>query len=88
METSRTLYRSVRSWSLCTALISLVLFSGCVASYKGSPPPPQATTLGQELIDLKRALDEGAITDEEYAEQRTRMLGSEASVADIRVDAS
>lgn len=84
MAPSRTPYG--RTLTLWATLTGLVLFGGCVASYKGSQPPPQTTTLGQELIDLKKARDEGAMTDEEYTEQKTRMLGSEAPVAGVEGD--
>lgn len=82
MVISRTPPGWIRTLAVGAALTGLVLSGGCVASYKGSQPPPQATTLGQELIDLQKARDAGAITDAEYAEQRTRMLGSEAPVVE------
>jgi len=34
----------------------------------------KTTTTGQELIDLKQALDSGAISKEEYEEQREIIL--------------
>ena len=39
--------------------------------HKEHGPP----TRGQELIDLKRARDQGAITEDEYQAQRRRVLG-------------
>ncbi len=91
MASSRTLSGLTRPLTLCAALTGLVLFGGCVASYKGRQPPPPATTLGttlgQELIDLKKARDEGAMTDEEYTVQRTRMLGDPVSAAGVEGDA-
>ena len=35
------------------------------------------TTTGQELIDLKKALDSGAISEEEYNELKTNILDRE-----------
>jgi hypothetical protein len=32
------------------------------------------TTTGQQLMDLKKALDEGAITQEEYDKERKKIL--------------
>ena len=32
------------------------------------------TTVGEELIDLKKALDAGAITEEEYNEMKGKIL--------------
>lgn len=34
----------------------------------------RTTTTGQELSDLKKALDQGAITQEEYEDQRQKIL--------------
>jgi hypothetical protein len=33
-------------------------------------------SLGQQLIDLKRALDEGAITEDEYEDAREQLMAS------------
>ncbi len=32
------------------------------------------TTVGQQLIDLKKALDAGALTQQEYEQQRKKVL--------------
>lgn len=32
------------------------------------------TTVGQQLIDLKKALDSGAMTQQEYEQQRKKIL--------------
>lgn len=86
MIVTRTPPRLSRILAVSAVLAGLVLFGGCVASYKGSQPPQQEATLGQELIDLKKARDEGAMTDEEYVEQKSLMLGSEAEVAETPSD--
>lgn len=86
MATSRTRHRRTRNLAVCAVLTGLIFSGGCVASYKGSQPPPQGTTLGQELIDLKKARDGGAMTDEEYVEQKSRLLDSETVVADAPAD--
>jgi hypothetical protein len=53
------------------------LLTGCSWSIgggsKGGDTHPQATR-GQELIDLKRALDSGAITQQEYQAQKDRIM--------------
>ncbi len=41
----------------------------------GSSTRPQSPTVGQQLIDLKKARESGAITDAEYQAARTRLLG-------------
>ncbi len=37
----------------------------------------EATTKGQQLLDLKRALDSGVITQSEYEEQRKKVLDAQ-----------
>jgi hypothetical protein len=57
-------------------IASLLLgMSGCVAAIGNRPPPASTATLGQQLIDLKKARDEGVIGDAEYAAQRAKFLG-------------
>jgi hypothetical protein len=68
---------SFRFAALC-ALPLLVLFSGCVAnigSGSGRTVPP---TIGQQLIDLQKARDGGAISEPEYEAQRAKLLSSPA----------
>ena len=53
------------------------LLSGCawsIGSDKGSGKIVSQSTRGQELIDLKRAKDQGAITDDEYQSQRKLIM--------------
>jgi hypothetical protein len=40
----------------------------------GSKTTVNSTTTGQELTDLKRALDEGVITQKEYDKKRNEIL--------------
>ena len=60
---------------LIVAMIALAtMASGCVlvAGNKGNS---QGTgTLGQQLIDLKKAKDAGVLSDAEYATQREKLL--------------
>ena len=35
---------------------------------------PKSPTRGQELLDLKKARDQGAITEEEYQAQKSKLL--------------
>jgi hypothetical protein len=67
--------------SLCSivALMTLAigLGSGCAWSVGGkttTSPVPTNPTLGQELIDLQTAHEQGAISDEEYETARTRLV--------------
>jgi hypothetical protein len=54
----------------------LALTSGCAWSIGGKREGALSVrpTRGQELIDLKRAKEQGAITDEEYEKQKTQIL--------------
>src|SRR5215475_14061853 len=64
-----------------TLALFLALFavglSGCVIALGnrdiGEPRSPQAT-LGQQLIDLKKARDAGALTEAEYEAQKEKLL--------------
>ena len=51
------------------------LFGGCAWSIgDGKEHATIQPTRGQELIDLKRAKDQGAITPEEYEAQKKQVL--------------
>jgi hypothetical protein len=53
------------------------MLSGCawsIGSDRHGGAGSQETTLGQELIDLKRAKEAGAINDAEYELQRKRLM--------------
>jgi hypothetical protein len=49
------------------ALTSVVLLTACGEGGARSETSVSTTTVGQQLIDLKKALDAGALTPEEYA---------------------
>lgn len=62
--------------SLLAVLLTSLFLTGCVGlslgggtkTYVGKP------TLGQQLVDLKKAEDCGAITASEYQTQKARLL--------------
>ncbi|MCC6822562.1 MAG: hypothetical protein V9H26_18075 [Verrucomicrobiota bacterium] len=57
------------------ALAALLGLSGCVAAIGNRDAQrANASTLGQQLIDLKRAKDVGAITEGEYEREKARLL--------------
>ena len=60
---------------LAVALVA-VLGAGCAWSIGGSKEAKAAVqpTKGQELLDLTRAKDSGALTDAEYEAQKQRIL--------------
>ncbi len=54
-----------------------VLISGCawsIGEEHGPPCPGMKPTRGQELIDLKKARDAGALTPDEYEAQKQKLL--------------
>jgi hypothetical protein len=61
---------------LCLVLTSSLLLSGCVAAIGNRDGTKSSATLGQQLIDLQKAKEAGAISDAEYAAQRSKLLGS------------
>lgn len=52
---------------------AVLLLNGCIAIGNRDAQRPNAT-LGQQLIDLQKARDTGAVTDAEYQSQKTRLL--------------
>lgn len=59
-------------------LASAVLVNGCSFSMGGgSRTESHKPTLGQQLIDLKTAKDNGAITEAEYQTQKAKLLSDQ-----------
>ncbi len=61
--------------ALATGLVLLALLSACSHSttdviVKGTTK----ITTGQEMVDLQRALDQGAVTPDEFGELKERIL--------------
>ncbi len=61
------------------ALSTLTLFSGCVGLSVGggSKTENRKPTLGQQLTDLQQARNSGAITEEQYQTQKTKLLNGQ-----------
>jgi hypothetical protein len=57
-------------------LASVTLLTGCLNLQLGggTTSKPQVATVGQQLIDLEKAKDAGAITDAEYQAQKAKIL--------------
>jgi hypothetical protein len=61
---------------LALTLLSLPLLgSGCVAAIGNGQSPRSNGTVGQQLIDLQKAKEVGAMTEQEYQDQRAKVLG-------------
>ena len=58
-------------------MATMLLLSGCIAAI-GNRDAARArgVTLGQELVDLQKAKDSGAMTPDEYQAQKAKLLGS------------
>jgi len=56
------------------ALCAVVFLSGCVAAIGNRGTNPSNATLGQQLIDLQKAKDSGALSDAEYQAQKAKLL--------------
>ena len=59
-------------------LLSLLPLTGCVFAMGDTtarPAPHDTPTIGQQLIDLKKAKDAGAISDQEYDAKKAQLLG-------------
>ena len=61
--------------TLLGVLAGAFALSGCVLA-SSSMPAKHGTTLGQELIDLQKARDSGALTETEYQAQREKLVGT------------
>lgn len=78
VQLNKPMYNKLNRWSV--ALLSLaagIALSGCVAAIGNDTGrrPAGGATVGQELIDLQKAKDSGAINDAEFEAQRARILG-------------
>jgi hypothetical protein len=62
--------------TLAVALSAMILFTGCIGLQigGGERTGEKKPTLGQQLIDLQKAKDSGAITSAEYEAQKAILL--------------
>ena len=56
------------------AAVLLMTLAGCAAFNDISAEYHRHTTIGQELMDLKAAYEDGALTDEEYGRLRKEIM--------------
>ena len=57
-------------------LVLAISLVSCIAVGSGGKKIENKTTLGQQLIDLQKARDEGAVSAQEYAELREKLKKS------------
>ena len=67
---------SLTKKTLLLALCGILLFGFAACGGGGADVRSEitTTTVGQQLIDLKKALDSGAMTQQEYEQQRKKIL--------------
>jgi hypothetical protein len=66
--------RSYRALLFGPVVLAVLLpLVGCVASIGNRSPN---VTIGQQLIDLQKAKDAGALTEAEFQTQKARLLGT------------
>jgi hypothetical protein len=61
--------------TLC-AMVATTLLSGCSSASTDVLPPTISVSVGQQLIDLKKAKAAGAISEQEYQLQVKRVIDS------------
>jgi hypothetical protein len=55
-------------------LLTAMVFSGCVAAIGNRTP--ETATVGQQLVDLQKAKESGAISEAEFEMQKAKILGA------------
>lgn len=63
----------MKNLSALLLLTTVLLLNGCIAIGNRDAQRPNAT-LGQQLIDLQKARDAGAINDADYQIQKEKLL--------------
>jgi hypothetical protein len=66
----------IRSTLFGLALAATVMLGGCSSSKTEVLPPTVNVSIGQQLIDLKKAKDSGAISESAYQVQVRRVIDS------------
>lgn len=66
---------NIKTWLLMAAMG--VALAGCGGGGAEVRSEMTTTTTGQQLIDLKKALDIGAMTEDEYDREREKVLAKD-----------
>jgi len=62
--------------SFLLVIALLITMVSCIAVGSGGKKVENQPTLGQQLIDLKNARDEGAVSNQDYADLREKLKKS------------
>lgn len=57
-------------------VLAMLILGACSSSKTEVLPPTISVSIGQQLIDLKKARDNGALTESEYQAQMRRVIDS------------
>jgi uncharacterized lipoprotein YbaY len=60
------------AWAI--TILAAIMVAACASSSTKVTPPIVNVSIGQQLIDLKKARDSGAITQREYEQQAKRVV--------------
>ncbi len=68
----------IRHIAVCLAFSGVLLIgiAGCGGGGAEVRSEVTTTTVGQQLLDLKKAYDAGAMTQKEYEQQRAKVLNA------------
>ena len=55
-------------------MAAMVLLNGCVIALGNKDIGKPKATLGEELLDLKKAKESGALSEAEFEEQKAKLL--------------
>ena len=66
-----------KSFLLSSLAASAMMFTGCIGLQLGGGEKHEVNnpTIGQQLVDLQKAKDSGALTDAEFQVQKAKVLG-------------
>ena len=70
----RMIVRTLIGMTICSAL--LIGMTACGGGGAEVRSEVTTTTVGQQLLDLKKAYDAGAMTQKEYEQQRAKVLNA------------
>ena len=79
LESTKTIEKEIKMKKTISFLLVIALLStmvSCIAVGAGGKKVENQATLGQQLLDLKKARDEKAISAQEYAELREKLKKS------------
>ena len=58
------------------AVVALAVLTACSSAKTEVMPPTVNVSIGQQLIDLKKARDSGALSQKEYEQQARKLIDS------------